>query len=376
MNSKRFVLMSSLLALIALILMGGASGSPTANAQGKATAVATMAMKDGKKQELKVYNFATYIADDTIANFEKMYNVKVTYDTFGKADELFTKMQAGNPGYDVIVAPDYMITQLASLDLLLPLEMKNIPNFEKNVDPSFKDPSYDPKNKYSVAYQWGTMGIGYNKKKVGKDIKSLADIFKPEYKKRVALLNSTREMMALLLISQGLDPNTVNKADLEKARDFALKNKEVVAAFHDDDGQTRLVRGEVDIVIEWSGDMFQVMAEKGNEDIVYVIPSEGTFRWADNLAIPKGAGNKALAETFINYVYDPGTAAAISNFTQYGSPNKAAIDMKLIDKALLENPAIYPPADVAKKLVTLKDLGDAGVVYDQVWAELTAGVSK
>lgn len=388
MARKHFGLFSLMAAILALSLVVGATGSATA--QGAATMaatmpamapVATLPLKDGKPQELKIYNYTTYIADDTITNFEKMYNVKVTYDTFGKADELFAKMQAGNPGYDVIIAPDYMITQLSALDLLLPLDLKAIPNFDKNADPSFKNPPYDPGNKFSVVYQWGTLGIGYNTKKVAKPITSFAELldlksYKDGAKKRVALLNASRETMGMFLLSLGLDANTTNKDDLNKVKDFILKNKDAIAAFHDDDGQTRLARGEVDAVSEWSGDMFQVMAEKGNEDITYVIPKEGTIRWADNLAVPKGAGNKALAQIFINYVYDPGIAASISNYTQYGTPNKSAIDMKLIAADLLSNPAIYPPADVAKKLVVLKDLGDAAVIYDQVWAEIVAGVSK
>jgi spermidine/putrescine transport system substrate-binding protein len=404
MARKRFVLFSLLATVVAMIFMAGATNAATAHSAAQATqaatnaaaaatmaatkaapamaatAVPTLPLKDGKPQELKIFNFTTYIADDTIANFEKLYNVKVTYDTFGKADELFAKMQAGNPGYDVIVAPDYMIAQLSGLDLLLPLNLKNLPNWDKNGDPAFKNPAYDAGNKYSVVYQWGTMGFGYNSKKVAKPITNFAELLDLKtyngQKKRVALLNSSRETLGMILAYLGLDPNTTKREDLDKAKEFILKNKDAIAAFHDDDGQTRLAGGQVDAVTEWSGDMFQTMAEKGNEDLVYVIPKEGTLRWADNLAVPKGASNQALAEIFINYVYDPGVAAAISNYTQYGTPNKTAIDMKLIDAALLGNPAIYPPADVQKKLFTLKDLGDAAAIYDQVWGEIVAGVSQ
>jgi spermidine/putrescine transport system substrate-binding protein len=406
MARKRFMIFSLLATVLAMIVLSGAAHSATARSAAQATAaattaatagaaatmaatmapaapatpVATLPFKDGKPQELKIFNFTTYIADDTIANFEKLYNVKVTYDTFGKADELFAKMQAGNPGYDIIVAPDYMITQLAGLDLLLPLDLKALPNWEKNGDPAFKNPAYDPNNKFSVVYQWGTQGLAYNKAKVAKPITSMSDLLDPATyngaKKRVALLNSTRETMGLFLAYLGLDPNTTKVEDLEKVRDLIIKNKDLIAAFHDDDGQTRLAGGQVDAVTEWSGDVFQTMAEPGNENIVYVIPKEGALRWTDNLAVPKGATNKALAELFINYVYDPGVAAAISNYTQYGTPNKTSIDMKLIDPALLTNPAIYPPADVTSKLFILKDLGDQGAIYDQVWAEIVAGVSQ
>ncbi len=390
MSQKRFALLSLAVAMLAALMFSSVarpataqSGTPAATSAGTAAAaqstpVATLPFVNGKPQELKIYNFTTYIADDTIANFEKLYNVKITYDTFGKADEMYAKLQAGNPGYDVVIAPDYMVTQLSGLDLLLPLDFNHIPNFGKNASVAFKNPAYDPGNKFSVAYQWGTMGIGYNTAKVAKPITGIADLFDPAtyggQKKRTALLNSSRETIALILIYLGLDANTTNKADLDKVRDYLLKNKDSIAAFHNDDGQTILAQGSIDAVMEWSGDMFQVMAEKGNENLAYVVPKEGTFRWTDNMVIPKGAGNKALAELFINYVYDAAVGASIANYTQYGSPNQAAIDMKLIDDALLSNPAVYPAN--FDKLVVLKDLGDAATIYDQTWAEIVAGVGN
>jgi spermidine/putrescine transport system substrate-binding protein len=151
----------------------------------------------------------------------------------------------------------------------------------------------------------------------------------------------------------------------------------VIASFHDSDGQFKLAKGEVDAISDWSGDMFQVIADPANAkaNLQYVIPKEGTVLWTDNLVIPKGAPNKDLALKFINYIYDAKVAADIANYTQYGSPNQAAIDQGLIDKALLDNPAIYPPAEVAKKLFILADIGDAQALYDQTWAEIKAGVS-
>jgi spermidine/putrescine transport system substrate-binding protein len=380
-TNKRFLVLSLIAVLLAILLAGQAG--PTASAQdGTAAAtsslvftpVATEAPVNGQKPVLNVYNWTTYIAEDTISNFEKLYNVKVVYDTYASNDELFAKMQAGNPGYDVIVPGDFNVQQMIRANLLEEIDLKNIPNFTKNAAERFKNPAYDPGNKHCVAYQWGTMGIAYNTKKVNHEIKGWEDVWTPDLKGRVGLINSSREQLAAILIAIGKDPNTTNRADLDAAKDYILKHKANIASFHDDDGQTKLARGELDVVFEWSGDIFQVIAE--NPDIRYVIPKEGSFVFVDNLCIPKGAKNKALAEKFINYIYDAQVGASISNFIGYATPNQAAIDQGLIDKASLENPAIYPPPELLSKLKYLVDVGDAQSMYDEVFADIKAGVSQ
>ena len=365
------------LALVALILITSAPITPqaqTAAPTDAPTTVPTERAVNGEKPVLNVYNFTTYIAEDTVSNFEKLYNVKVTYDTFESNDALFAKMQAGNPGYDVIVAGDFNVQQMVKAGLLEEINLKDLPNFTKNAAVNFKNPAYDPDNKHCVAYQWGTLGIAYNTKKVNKEITGWADVFAEGSKNKIALMNSTREQLGALLIMLGKDPNTTNRADLDAVKDFVLKHKDQIAAFHDDDGQTKLARGEVDIVFEWSGDIFQVMAE--NPDLRYVIPKEGSIIWTDNMCIPKGAKNKPLAEKFINYIYDAKVGASISNFVRYGTPNQAAIDQGLISSDDLKNPAIYPSADVMKRLYYLRDLGDAQAMYDEVLADIKAGVSQ
>ena len=379
MNNKRFLILSLMAVLLAIVALGQSAPRVAAQVGTAAptssivfTPVATAEPVNGQKQELHVYNWTTYIAEDTISNFEKLYNVKVTYDTFESNDALFAKMQAGNPGYDIIVPGDFNVQQMVRANLLEEINLGNIPNFKKNAGERFKNPAYDPGNKHCVAYEWGTMGIAYNVKKVGHDLTSWADVWATGLKGRVGLINSSREQMAALLIVIGKDPNTTNRADLEAVKDYVLQHKDLINSFHDDDGQTKLARGDLDIVFEWSGDIFQVMTE--NPDIRYIIPKEGTFLFTDNLCIPKGAKNKALAEKFINYIYDAPVAASISNFVGYGTPNQGSIDKGLIND--IGNPAIYPPEDVMKKLKFLVDVGDAQTLYDEVFADIKAGVSQ
>jgi spermidine/putrescine transport system substrate-binding protein len=323
---------------------------------------------------LNIYNWTTYFAEDTLSNFEKRFNVKVVLDTYSSNDELFAKMQAGNPGYDIIVPTDYTVSQMVAADLLEPLDFANVPNFAANAMTQFKNPSYDPDNKHCVAYQWGTVGIGYNIKRTGQEITGWKDVFQPKFNKRVALVNYARDVLVVGLFALGKDPNSVEQADLEASRDFILANKDVIAAFHAEDGQVQLLRGDVDIVLEYVGDIYQVMAE--DPDIRYVIPAEGTSMWVDNLCIPKGSKNKALAEQFINYIYEAQVAADISNFTSYATPNQKAVDDKLIAEVSLNDPNIYPTEEVLERLTFLTDIGDAQIMYDEIFADIKAAVGQ
>jgi spermidine/putrescine transport system substrate-binding protein len=193
----------------------------------------------------------------------------------------------------------------------------------------------------------------------------------------VAWIEDTRNMLGIGLNMLGLDPNTTNPDDITKARDYLADHGKNVRTIANDDGQEKLATGEADMVIEYSGDIFQVMADcDANPDkncqgeFNYVIPEEGTVRWVDNLAIPKDAPNKALAQVWMDYILDPQVGADISNYTAYATPNQKALDDNLIGEDLLKNPAIYPTADVNKRLFGIKDVGTAAQLYNDAWNEL------
>jgi spermidine/putrescine transport system substrate-binding protein len=316
---------------------------------------------------LSIYNWSTYIDPEIVSAFEKEFGAEVKYDTYENNEELFAKLQAGNPGYDIIVPSDYMVEAMIAENMLEKLTLDNIPN-AKNVDPKFANPPYDPGNVFTMPYQWGTVGIGYNVKETGGEIESWANLFEPKFKGRVALLDAMRETIGFALISLGYDLNTTNPDEIAEARDYLIDRSASVVAFAPDTGQALLDQGEVDLVQEYSGDIFQVMEE--NPDLRYIVPKEGTNIWTDNLAIPKGAKNKELAEQFINFILRPEMGAKLSNFIRYGSPNKKAIDTGLIAKEDLGNPGIYPPPEVFEKLKYIKDVGEATTLYDDAWTEL------
>ncbi|MBD2577564.1 spermidine/putrescine ABC transporter substrate-binding protein [Oscillatoria sp. FACHB-1406] len=322
---------------------------------------------------LSVYNWSTYIDPQAIKDFEKKFNVKVKYDTYESNEDLLAKIRPGNPGYDIIVPSSDYVAIMGSEGLLEPLNHQNIPNI-KNLSKRFIDPPFDRGNRYSVPYQWGTMGLGYNIKKIGGELSSWGDIFEPRFAGRVSLMEDLRATLGVILIYLGYEPNSSNIEEIRKARDFLIKHQEVIAAFAPDTGQNLLDQGEVDIAVEWSGDIFQIAEE--NEDIRYAIPKEGTIIWTDNLAIPAGAPHKELAEKFINFVLEPEVGAKISNFVKYGSPNQAAIDGGFIEKEDLENPEIYPTPDIASRLKYADDIGKATELYDDAWTEVKVAMSN
>lgn len=324
-------------------------------------------------QALNIYNYATYIAPEAIAQFEKENNVKIQYDTFEDSDALYAKLKQGNPGYDVIFPADYMVKVMVGENIIEPLNVNNIPNL-KNLDTRFVNQTFDPGNKYSFPYQWGTMGIGYNLKATQGEINSWGAMFDPKYTGKIAWQDNARYTFAGVLMYLGFDPNTTNPEEIDKARDLLIKSNKIVAAFVPDTGQVLLDQGEVNVTMEWSGDIFQVMKE--NPNLRYAIPKEGTILFSDNMAIPKGAPHKELAEKFINFILQPEVGAQISNFTHYGSPNKAAIDKGLIDPKDLKNPQIYPSAEVFGKMKFLQDVGKATALYDRAWTEVKAGAGK
>jgi spermidine/putrescine transport system substrate-binding protein len=360
MNKNRLLLRGVLASLLLVVVLGAAT---TAKAQ---------------KKTLHVYNWTTYIADNTISDFEAKFGVDVVYDTYADMSEMYAKFQSGNPGYDVIVpGSDYMPLMIKA-DLLQELDLTKIPNF-KNLSTAFQNPGYDPGNKYSIAYQWGTIGIGYNAKKLGKDIVSYADMFTDATKGRISILESERETMAMFLHFIGKDANSTDPADLEALKQFFIDKKDWIVSFHEADAQFAIAKGDVDAATVWSGDMLQVIADPANAELglKYVIPAEGGLLWTDNLAIPKGAPELDLAYEFVNYILDPQVGADISNYTQYGTPNQATLDAGLIQKELIENPAIYPPEEVLAKCFTLNELDDeAQTLYDETWAAIKAEVSK
>ena len=391
----KYRLLFILVALLTLVLAAAQCGSPAAppaapQQESAATSAPTSENTEaaaqaetadsGLAKELSVYNWADYIDETLLTKYEEKYGVKIIYDTFASNEDLLAKMQAGATGYDVIFPSDYMVAQMSELGLLAEINKDNIPNM-KNLDPKFLDAPYDPGNKYCMPYQWGTTGIAYSTKVFSEETPdSWAYLFDPEMAKKWAdagginLLNDQRELIGAAMKYLGYSLNDKDEEHLKQARDVILAIKPYVKTFNSEGYDDELlIPGEVVISHAWSGDAFVAMDATYNEDTEesdwgYAIPTEGAVLWQDNMCIPASSERQATAEHFINFLLEPENGAAITNFTFYGSPNKAAEEF--ISPDILEDPGIYPPPEVMAKLEMMESLGETVFVYDRLWTEI------
>lgn len=325
-------------------------------------------------QTLRIYNWTTYIAEDTISNFETLCGVTVRYDTFIDENEMIDVLRAGNPtGYDVTFPTDAAMFLLRDEALIQPLDFSRLPNFA-NIDVLFRDRAFDPGNVYSVPYTWGTVGVGYRRAAVPDGITSWADVWAAPA--RVAWYNDDRLMFGIALNALGLDPNTTDPTDLQAAAAYLIENSDNLAVIADDDGQDQLAAGQVDIVIEYSGDVFQIIDQCRCDDFAYVIPQEGAYSDVTNMTIPVNAQNPVLAHLFLDYMMDRQVAADVANATVYGSPNRLAVEQGLIYQAYLTNPAIYPPRDVLAETYSLISYAAMEEQYGAVWADVRETIGQ
>ena len=290
-----------------------------------------------EEKQVNVYNWDTYIGQDTIANFTDATGIAVRYDLFASSDELFGKMREGNPGYDVIFPSNDTVERMAVANIIVPLDHAKLPNIG-NIAPAFTIAAYDPDLKWAIPYFWGTQGMGYRESKFDAAPASWKDMTEnPAVKGRYSLLAGVDTIrMALKILGYSLD--TKNPDEIAAAGDYLIKIKPGIKTFAPDTGQDLLLSGEVDICLEWSGDIAQVSAE--DEDIHYVVPSEGSLLWTDNMAVPKGAPHPDNAHAFINYIMDAEVFGEIASEVRYASPNQAA--MTNIPQEDRDNKGIYP----------------------------------
>ena len=315
----------------------------------------------GEEPKLNFYNWDTYIGETTLADFKDASNVEVNMSLFANNDELFNKLRAGNPGFDVIVPSNDFVERMVEAKMIMPLDQTLIPNM-KNIDPSFIDVPYDSGRKYSMPYTWLTLGIGYRKSKVNPRPDSWKVLFdSDQYKGRIALLDEAGDLFRLYGKYMGKSVNALTPADVETIIGMMSKQKPFVKAFHQDNGQDLLVKGEVDLVLEYNGDIAQKMVD--DDDIDFVIPKEGSQLNSDTLCIPTSAPRPKNAHAFINYLLDAEAGRKITETIKYPTPNAAA--KALMPADYKNNPVIFPPADVLAKCEYAKYRADMQPLYDQ-----------
>jgi spermidine/putrescine transport system substrate-binding protein len=291
---------------------------------------------DSKK--LNFYTWDTYIGENTLDDFARATGIRVQTSYFATNDELFAKLKAGNPGYDVIVPTNEFVARMREAGMLQPLDLAAIPNLN-NIAPEFLGQDYDPLPKHSVPYTWLVLGIGYRKSRVNGVPDSWKWLFDSDlYKGRIALNSEAPDLFRIGAKYMGKSLNGVDAATIKAVEELLIRQKPNIKAFHEDNGQDLLLAGDVDLVLEPNGDIAQIAIE--DDDIGFVVPREGSLLNSDTLAIPKGAPRPEQAHKFINYLLDPQVGKHIIETILYPTPNAAA--KALMPPSFANNPITFP----------------------------------
>lgn len=322
----------------------------------------------GKKEKLTVYNWADYIDESVIKQFEKEYGVKVIYETFSTNEDMYVKLKSGGAGYDVVFPSDYMIERMIEEDMLLKIDMDNIDNY-KYIGDIFKNLDFDPDNEYSVPYFWGTLGILYNEEIITETVDSWDILWDEKYKGQILMLDSQRDSIGVALKKLGRGLNAKNVEELELAKDELIKQKPLVMAYIVDEVKDMMIGGEGSLAVVWSGEAMEVMAEVDG-GFKYIVPKEGSNVWFDNMVICKTTKNKELAEKFINFMTRPEIAFKNTDYVKYSTPNTGAMEM--LDEELRNNEVAYPSDNIIENCEVFSDPGDFLKEYDRVWTEFKA----
>ena len=323
-----------------------------------------------EKQTLNLFIWSEYIDPAIVADFEKQFDCKVNIDLYEDVESMLAKVQGGGGSlYDVVVPSDHVVKAMIKLNLLSPLRPENIPNL-KNLEARFTDPPYDRGNKFTVAYQWGTLGVLARQTKNQALPRTWGIFFDPRRQPgSFLLMDSPRDLIGVALKYRGYNINSTDPKQLREARDLILAAKKRSLGFDGSVGaKNKVLAKSAKAAIVYSGEGVKGMAE--DKETVYFIPQEGGIIWVDNLAVLAKAPHRDLAEKFINFILDPKIGARLSNFVQYSSPNRAA--QEFLRPEDRQNPAIYPTPETLARLEYLEDRGAKMRLYDEIWTQVKA----
>lgn len=336
----------------------------------------------GQDISINVYNWGEYISTgseagtlNVNAEFTKLTGIKVNYTNYATNEELYAKLKGGGANYDVIIPSDYMISKMIKEDMLQPLDMSNIPNFQY-IMPSFVDPAYDPENLYSVPYTWGTVGLIYNTTMVDiteEDI-DWDILWNPDYADQILMFDNPRDAFAIAEIMMGYSLNTEDEVELTAAANKLKEQKSVVQAYVMDEIFDKMAANDAWIAPYYAGDALTILEE--NEDLAFVVPKSGTNLFVDAMCIPAGAKQKEAAEMYINFMCEPDIAYANIDYICYSTPHSAAYEM--LDEETRNNPVSYPGDDYLNANTTIfVNLSDeANLLMQTLWTEMKSAENE
>ena len=355
------------------VLTGGLASNLTGCQKSSETATSTAASAPTTSQGGKVvnvYNWTEYISDQVLKDFTAETGIDVIYSTFDSNEAMYAKLKLmnGSGEYDVAFPGTDFVDKMRKEGMLEPLDHAKLTNFG-NLGNTFINAPFDPENKFSIPYLWGSSGIAVNTKRIAKaSLSSWNDLWKPEYEGRVMLMNDIRDVFTMSLLTLGYNGSTKNPEAIKQAYEKLTKLMPNVRTFNSDAPRMPFMEGETYLGLAWNGEVIMAQ-DQGMPELDFVYPKEGAIMWMDNMVIPKNAKNNDNAHKFIDFILRPKYAAMISEEIGYGSPNEAA--KKEMPPELANNPIVYPPADLLKHAMFREDVGDEIMaLYQQYWDRL------
>ncbi|PVB63173.1 polyamine ABC transporter substrate-binding protein [Labrenzia sp. 011] len=339
-------------------------------------------------REVRVYNWSDYIDESILEEFTEETGIKVVYDVFDSNEVLETKLLAGGTGYDIVVPTGTFLARQIQAGVFAELDKSKLPNLS-NMWPEIEErvQKYDPGNAYSINYMWGTTGLGYNVEKVkealGEDapVDSWDLFFKPENMEKLAdcgvhVLDAPTELFPAALKYLGLDPDSKDPAEIEKAGELLKTIRPYVQKFHSSEYINALANGDICLAIGWSGDVLQARDRAAEADngvtVEYAIPKEGALMWFDQMAVPADAPHPDEAHEFLNYIMRPDVMAKASNYVYYANGNKAS--QELLNDDVIGDPAIYPSEETVANLYTVTSYPPkVNRIVTRTWTSVKSG---
>lgn len=313
-----------------------------------------------------VYNWGEYI-DPTVNDlFTKETGITVIYDEYDNNESMYAILKSGGAKYDVVFPSDYMVARLIEEDMVEPIDFDNVPNFEHIMD-NLKNPTYDPQNKYSVPYTWGMVGLMYNAAQISEKPTSWSALWDPAYKGKTLLYNNPRDTIGISLLKNGYSLNTTNEAELRKAADDLIAQKENLQAYVSDEIFNIMESGSAYLCAAYAGDILTMMEQ--NEDLAYSIPTEGTNRFVDAMCIVKGSVNKTAAEKYINFLCRKDIAELNRAETNYSTPQQQTYEA--LDDEIKKIDICYPSDEIIQNTEIFTNLPkETLALYTDLWAEI------
>ena len=357
----------------AVLLLTGAALPVSAEVQVGDTGYYTRFQGQGKS--INVHNWGEYISDGSddslavISEFEQLTGIKVNYTTFSTNEEVYARLRNGGASYDVIVPSDYMIARMIQEEMLLPLDLGNIPNFEEAISDRYKDPSFDPGNRYSVPYTWGTVGLIYNTTMVDESdlIDSWSYLWDPVYAGNMLMFSNSKDAFGIAFKMLGYPINAESTEQLDRATQLLKEQKPLLQAYVMDEIFDKMTGGEAALAPYYAGDAITMMED--NPDLRFVIPKEGSNIFTDAMCIPREAKNKELAEMYINFMLEPEVGLANIDYIGYSTPNDWVF--QLLDDEVKNDPVRYPDQELLDSCEYFVNLPpDLAAYMDEKWTEL------